>query len=65
MHESIARLEEAISAVFLGKPRIVRLVLTGFFAQGHMLLEDVPGVPKRQNATPAATARPSSSSLAR
>ncbi|MHC4163565.1 MAG: AAA family ATPase [Planctomycetota bacterium] len=46
MHESIARLEDAISAVFLGKPRIVRLVLTGFFAQGHMLLEDVPGVGK-------------------
>lgn len=46
MHDSIARLEEAISTVFLGKPRIVRLVLTGFFAQGHMLLEDVPGVGK-------------------
>jgi MoxR-like ATPase len=46
MREPIARLEEAIGAVFLGKPRIIRLVLTGFFAQGHMLLEDVPGVGK-------------------
>jgi len=39
-------LERAITRVFLGKPRVVRLVLTGFFAQGHMLLEDVPGVGK-------------------
>jgi MoxR-like ATPase len=46
MHESIVRLEEAIGAVFLGKPKIIRLILTGFFAQGHMLLEDVPGVGK-------------------
>jgi len=40
------RLEAAIGSVFLGKPRVLRLVLTGFFAHGHMLLEDVPGVGK-------------------
>jgi MoxR-like ATPase len=46
MNEAARRLEKAICTVFLGKPRVVRLVLTGFFAQGHMLLEDVPGVGK-------------------
>ncbi|MHC4932127.1 MAG: AAA family ATPase, partial [Planctomycetota bacterium] len=46
MNEAAGRLEKAICSVFLGKPRTVRLVLTGFFAQGHILLEDVPGVGK-------------------
>jgi len=40
------RLEAAIGTVFLGKPRVVRLLLTTFFARGHALLEDVPGVGK-------------------
>ena len=30
----------------LGKPQVVRLALTALFAQGHVLLEDVPGVGK-------------------
>jgi len=46
MNETAARLEQAIGTVFLGKPRVIRLVLTAFFAQGHLLLEDVPGVGK-------------------
>jgi len=46
MSHPAERLEQAIGSVFLGKPRVVRLVLTGFFAQGHVLLEDVPGVGK-------------------
>ena len=41
-----ARLESAIGSVFYGKSRTMRLVLTAFFAHGHMLLEDVPGVGK-------------------
>jgi MoxR-like ATPase len=40
------RLGEAIGAVVLGKPEVVRLALTSLFAQGHLLLEDVPGVGK-------------------
>ncbi len=40
------RLEREIASVFLGKPRVIRLALTAFFAQGHLLLEDVPGVGK-------------------
>src|SRR4051794_16308789 len=41
-----AQLAERIGAVVLGKPEVVRLALTGLFAEGHLLLEDVPGVGK-------------------
>ncbi|RKR86694.1 MoxR-like ATPase [Micromonospora pisi] len=41
-----ARLADAVSSVVLGKPEVVRLALTALFAQGHVLLEDVPGVGK-------------------
>jgi len=46
MREQIGRLTETINGVFLGKEDVVRLVLTSFFAGGHILLEDVPGVGK-------------------
>ncbi|MDG4796851.1 MoxR family ATPase [Micromonospora sp. WMMD1082] len=41
-----ARLAENVNTVVLGKPQVVRLALTALFAQGHVLLEDVPGVGK-------------------
>jgi MoxR-like ATPase len=41
--EDLAR---SISTVILGKPQVVRLALTAFFAEGHVLLEDVPGTGK-------------------
>ncbi|MEV4758343.1 MoxR family ATPase [Micromonospora sp. NPDC049559] len=44
--ELAARLAANVNAVVLGKPHVVRLALTAFFAQGHILLEDVPGVGK-------------------
>jgi MoxR-like ATPase len=40
------QLADGIGSVVLGKPEVVRLVLTALFAQGHVLLEDVPGVGK-------------------
>jgi MoxR-like ATPase len=40
------RLSTNVSSVILGKPEVVRLALTGLFAEGHLLLEDVPGVGK-------------------
>ncbi|HEX5543446.1 MAG TPA: MoxR family ATPase [Micromonospora sp.] len=40
------RLAESIGTVVLGKPEVVRLALTALFAEGHVLLEDVPGVGK-------------------
>jgi MoxR-like ATPase len=41
-----ARLGNAISSVVLGKPEVIRLTLTALLAEGHILLEDVPGVGK-------------------
>jgi MoxR-like ATPase len=41
-----AQLADSIGAVVLGKPEVIRLALTALFAQGHVLLEDVPGVGK-------------------
>ncbi|WP_442791512.1 AAA family ATPase [Micromonospora sp. NBC_01813] len=41
-----ARLAGGIATVVLGKPQVVRLALTALFAQGHVLVEDVPGVGK-------------------
>jgi MoxR-like ATPase len=41
-----AQLADRIGTVVLGKPEVVRLALTALFAQGHVLLEDVPGVGK-------------------
>jgi len=41
-----AELADRIGTVVLGKPDVVRLALTALFAQGHILLEDVPGVGK-------------------
>ncbi|HWH01965.1 MAG TPA: MoxR family ATPase [Pilimelia sp.] len=41
-----ARLAGQVSTVVLGKPQVVRLAVTALLAQGHLLLEDVPGVGK-------------------
>lgn len=43
---SIRLLEENIEKVFIGKKEVVRLALTAFFGEGHLLLDDVPGVGK-------------------
>jgi len=44
--EPLARLQSSIGAVLLGKPDVIRLSLTALLAEGHLLLEDVPGVGK-------------------
>ncbi|NJC65410.1 MoxR family ATPase [Planosporangium flavigriseum] len=41
-----ARLAANVESVVLGKPQVVRLALTALLAEGHILLEDVPGVGK-------------------
>ena len=41
-----ARLAAAIGRVVEGKPDVVRLALAVLLAQGHLLIEDVPGVGK-------------------
>jgi MoxR-like ATPase len=40
------RLSANIESIVLGKPQVVRLALTALLAEGHVLLEDVPGVGK-------------------
>lgn len=42
----IDRLESNVRAVLLGKPRLVRLSIVALLAEGHLLVEDVPGVGK-------------------
>jgi len=39
-------LEAEIGTVIVGQPEVVRGVLTGLFARGHVLLEGVPGLGK-------------------
>jgi MoxR-like ATPase len=40
------RLLENIETVVLGKPEVVRLAVVALLAEGHVLIEDVPGVGK-------------------
>jgi MoxR-like ATPase len=40
------RLATNVESVILGKPEVVRLALTALLAEGHILIEDVPGVGK-------------------
>src|ERR1700683_5432268 len=42
----LARLQDNIGSVLLGKPDLIRLSLIALLAEGHLLLEDVPGVGK-------------------
>jgi MoxR-like ATPase len=42
----LARLRDNVAAVVLGKPEVIRLALVTFLAEGHLLLEDVPGIGK-------------------
>ncbi len=43
---SVRKLEENIERVFIGKKEVVRLALVAFFGEGHLLLDDAPGVGK-------------------
>src|SRR5262245_15803796 len=40
------RLMENIGSVVLGKPDVIRLAVVALLADGHVLIEDVPGVGK-------------------
>jgi MoxR-like ATPase len=42
----LERLQANIGSVLLGKPELIRLSLIALLAEGHLLLEDVPGVGK-------------------
>ncbi|GGM13917.1 MoxR-like ATPase [Dactylosporangium sucinum] len=42
----VGRLARNVESIVLGKPLVVRLTMTALLAEGHVLLEDVPGVGK-------------------
>jgi MoxR-like ATPase len=42
----VRRLTDNVEAVVLGKPQVVKLAVAALLAEGHVLLEDVPGVGK-------------------
>ena len=44
--EIARRVATAVETVIEGKPMAVRLALTVLLAEGHVLIEDVPGVGK-------------------
>lgn len=44
--KSLTEFLEHLDAVFLGKPEVTRLCLAALLADGHVLLEDVPGTGK-------------------
>ncbi len=46
VHALIQKLQKNVTKVFLGRPEVVRAVMAGLLAGGHVLLEDVPGVGK-------------------
>src|SRR3970040_217784 len=39
-------LQENLERIIKGKPAVIRQAITTFFARGHLLIEDVPGVGK-------------------
>jgi MoxR-like ATPase len=42
----LERLEANIASALLGKPEVIRLALVALLAEGHLLIEDVPGIGK-------------------
>ena len=46
VHDVFGAIEDNITSVVSGKPGAVRLMLTALLAEGHLLVEDVPGVGK-------------------
>jgi MoxR-like ATPase len=44
--ELLHKLQSNLEQVLLGKTEVIRLALTALLAEGHMLIEDVPGVGK-------------------
>jgi MoxR-like ATPase len=43
---TVARLERSVARVIRGKPEAIRLAVISLLGQGHVLIEDVPGVGK-------------------
>ena len=50
MNADIQKLTESIGSVIVGKDQVIRCVIAGLLCNGHILIEDVPGVGKTQLA---------------
>ncbi|MGH3620797.1 MAG: AAA family ATPase [Sciscionella sp.] len=46
LHETTSRIGANVERVLVGKPDVVRIALVTLLADGHLLVEDVPGVGK-------------------
>ncbi|QUH00905.1 MoxR family ATPase [Saccharopolyspora erythraea] len=46
LHSTIQRIAANVEQVLVGKPEVVRIALVTLLAEGHLLVEDVPGVGK-------------------
>ncbi|MGP4018128.1 AAA family ATPase [Saccharopolyspora sp. 5N708] len=46
LHGTIQRIAANVEQVLVGKPEVVRVALVTMLAEGHLLVEDVPGVGK-------------------
>lgn len=58
--EAAARIRENIQTVIVGKGRAIDLALTAILCEGHLLIEDVPGIGKTTLARALATSLGSS-----
>jgi MoxR-like ATPase len=45
-HSLVRKIHRHLSTVFLGKPAVLDLAIVALLAEGHVLIEDVPGVGK-------------------
>src|SRR5712692_1372647 len=45
-YDALRRLQVNVGAVLLGKPEIIRVAVVALLAEGHLLIEDVPGIGK-------------------
>lgn len=46
IYDDIKKLQDNIASVFIGKDETIQTTIVAFIAEGHLLLEDVPGVGK-------------------
>ncbi|PXY28027.1 AAA family ATPase [Prauserella muralis] len=46
LHDTARRIANNVERVLVGKPEVVRIALVTLLAEGHLLVEDVPGVGK-------------------
>ncbi|GLY69389.1 AAA family ATPase [Amycolatopsis taiwanensis] len=46
LHDTMRRVAANVERVLVGKPEVIRIALVTLLAEGHLLVEDVPGVGK-------------------